>query len=45
MTKTFIHQPLNFEIKSIGGYYVTTKEVRIPMGDRIIFYVTGYAAF
>jgi len=45
MIKNFIHQPLNSEITSIGGYYVITKEVCIPLGDRIIFYMTGYAAF
>jgi len=45
MIKYFIHQPLNFEITSIGGYYVITKEVRIPLGERDIFYMTGYAAF
>ncbi len=45
MTKTFIHHPLNCEIRSIGGYYVITKEVCIPLGDRKIFYMTGYAAF
>jgi hypothetical protein len=45
MIKNFIHQPLNCEITSIGGYYVITKEVCIPLGDRKIFYMTGYAAF
>jgi hypothetical protein len=45
MSNTFIHQPLNSEIRSIGGYYVIAKEVCIPFGDHNIFYVTGYAAF
>ncbi|MFO7667673.1 MAG: hypothetical protein R6V76_13710 [Desulfobacterales bacterium] len=43
MIKNYIHQPLNCEVTSIGGYYVITKEVRIPLGERNIFYVTGYA--
>ena len=45
MIKNFIHRPLNCEIRSIGGYYVMTKEVRIPLGERNIFYMTGYAVF
>lgn len=32
------------EIRSIGGYYLLTKEVRISVNNRDVFYVTGCAA-
>lgn len=45
MRSSFIHQPLNTEISSIGGRYILTKEVRIPLDNRDILYVTGCALF
>ncbi len=44
MTEYFKHQPLNIEIKSIGGYYLFTKEILIHLNNRDIIYVTGCAA-
>ncbi|MDY6881900.1 MAG: hypothetical protein V2J25_15565 [Desulfatiglans sp.] len=40
--KEYIHYDLNQEIRAIGGGYVLTKEVRLPFGDKDLFYVTGY---
>lgn len=45
MAKTFVHQQLNSEIRSIGGHYVIAKEACVSFGDRNLLYVTGYAAF
>jgi hypothetical protein len=44
MKNHFIHHPLNSEVQAIGGYYVFTKEVRLLIKEREIFYVTGCAA-
>jgi hypothetical protein len=44
MTGYYKHQPLNREIKSIGGYYLFTKEILIHLNRRDILYVTGCAA-
>ena len=45
MKRYYIHQPLNTEIASIGGYYLFNKEVRVPYNNRDILYVTGCAVF
>jgi len=43
MRSYFIHQPLHAEITSISGRYLIAKEVRIPLDNRDILYVTGCA--
>lgn len=39
----FIHHELNREVTAIGGHYVLTKEVRLPVDGREVFYLVGYA--
>ena len=42
--KTFVHMPLDEEVRAIGGHYVNVREVVFPYGDRKILYVLGHAA-
>jgi hypothetical protein len=39
----YSHEPLNQEITAIAGYYVYTKEGRLPFQDREVLYLVGYA--
>jgi hypothetical protein len=39
----YVHQPLNQEITSIGGHYIITEEVLVPVEDREVLYLKGYA--
>ena len=38
----YVHHELNEEITSIGGHYVITREVRLPVEGREVFYTVGY---
>ena len=38
----FIHPLLDEQLMAIGGYYVITKEDRLPFKDREILYLVGY---
>jgi hypothetical protein len=39
----FVHPELNAEITAIGGYYVLTKEIRIPFQGQSLLYFIGHA--
>jgi len=45
MTADYTHGELNKEIRAISGFYTLTKEVRLPMEGRELFYITGYSVF
>jgi hypothetical protein len=38
----YVHHDLNEEITAIGGHYVTTKEIRLPVKEKVVFYTVGY---
>jgi hypothetical protein len=40
--KDYVHPDLDAEITAIAGYYVLTKETRLPFDDREILYFLGY---
>ena len=42
LPREFIHPLLDEEVKFISGFYVPTKEVRLPYGNREILYLLGY---
>ena len=42
-SREYIHHQLNREVTAIGGYYVLTKEARLPFAGREVLYVVGYA--
>lgn len=39
----FVHPKLDEEVTAIGGHYVLTKEVRVPLHSHSFLYFTGYA--
>ncbi|UCF90914.1 MAG: hypothetical protein JSW39_21920 [Desulfobacterales bacterium] len=41
--RDFVHPQLNQEITAIGGYYVVTREVRLPFRRREVLCLIGYA--
>ena len=41
--KEHTHYDLNQENIAISGSYVLTNEVRLPFGEREVFYLTGYS--
>ncbi|MGA3113274.1 MAG: hypothetical protein ABSF90_02445 [Syntrophobacteraceae bacterium] len=43
--RDYVHRELDEEVVAIGGRYTLTAEVRLPLGDREILYVLGWAAF
>jgi len=45
MIQEYIHEALNEEIRAIGGFYSLTKEIRLPLEGRELFYITGYSVF
>ncbi len=45
MIQSYVHQKLNQEVVAIGGYYLLTKEVRLPFRGRDLLYLVGHAAF
>lgn len=42
MLAEYIHYQLNEEVTAIGGHYVISKEVRLPVNDREVLYTVGY---
>jgi len=43
--REFIHPQLNQTVTAIGGHYVLTEEMRLPLGDQELLCLTGYAVF
>jgi len=43
--KDFIHYDINETVRAIGGEYTLTKETRMPLQNREVLYITGYAVF
>ncbi|MGO9021631.1 MAG: hypothetical protein ACLQVJ_25120 [Syntrophobacteraceae bacterium] len=43
--RDFVHQELDEEVAAIGGRYTFTAEVRLPLGDREILYLLGWAVY
>lgn len=41
----FVHQPLNEEVRAIGGHYTLVKEERLSFKGRDILYFIGLASF
>jgi hypothetical protein len=42
-SQEYIHHKLNREVTAIGGHYVLTKEVRLPLAGHEVLYLVGYA--
>lgn len=42
MENVYVHYPLNQEITAIGGHYVITKELRMPIAGREVLVTVGY---
>ena len=38
----YVHRALGDEVKAIGGHYVLTKELRLPLGEREILCLLGH---
>ena len=42
MLLNYIHYKLNEEVTAIGGYYVISKEIRLPVAEREALYTVGF---
>lgn len=40
--RTYTHEELNKEVRSIGGYYIPEEEKRLKYSGREVFYVIGH---
>ncbi len=41
----FVHPVLDQEVPALGGRFTITAEFRLPLGDREVLYLTGWALF